>query len=64
MTLLSEYLNANKSMAYSFATSNTPHNKDGRTVISKNDEWNDETEWDELFQSLSEENKQKKDKRL
>lgn len=49
-------------MAYSFATSHTPHNKDGRTVISKNDEWNNETEWDELFQSLSEENKQKKDK--
>ena len=53
MSTLEEYLETNKNKAYSFATSNTKFNENGRPVISKDDEWVNETEWDELFQVLA-----------
>ena len=31
---------------------NTKHNKEGKVVISIDDEWRNETEWDEVFQQL------------
>ena len=53
MSALAEYLVTNKNKAYAFATSNTKCNEDGRPVISKDDEWLGETEWDDLFQLLA-----------
>ncbi len=53
MSALAEYLVTNKNKAYAFATSNTKYNENGRPVISKDDEWVDEAEWDDLFQMLA-----------
>lgn len=52
MSALAHYLETNRKQAYSFATSNTKHDKHGRPAISKDDEWIDESEWDDLFQVL------------
>ena len=49
MTILAKYLDTNKEKAYSFATSNTKYNDEGRPVISTDDEWLNETEWDEFL---------------
>ena len=38
---------------YEFAKNNTKYNNEGRTVISKNDEWLNEKEWDDLFKELN-----------
>lgn len=35
--------------AYKMAMQNTNYNKDGKAVISSDDEWTDETEWDDMF---------------
>lgn len=56
MTVLAEYLKSNKATAYSFATSNTKYNEQNRPVISKDDEWVNETEWNNLFQALEKNN--------
>ena len=53
----SQYLEQNKEAAYDYATNNTPCNASGRPVITKDDEWRGETEWDEMFADLQ--NKQK-----
>lgn len=52
MSALAQYLEANREKAYSFATANTKYNKQGRPVISKDDEWVNESEWDDLFETL------------
>lgn len=41
------------SNAYKLAIQNTKYNKDGRAVISADDEWVKETEWDELFDNIN-----------
>ena len=56
MTTLSQYLEDNKQKVYDIASKNTQYNTCGRPVISKDDEWYDETEWDELFLDLSKKN--------
>ncbi len=38
--------------AYKLAMQNTNYNKEGKTVISSDDEWNDETEWDDIFEQM------------
>ncbi len=38
--------------AYEFARNNTKYNNEGRAIISKDDEWVKETEWDNLFKEL------------
>lgn len=38
---------------YEFAKNNTKYNNEGRAVISKNDEWLNEKEWDDLFKELN-----------
>lgn len=40
-------------MAYDLARQNTKYNKNGEAVISREDEWIEEGEWDALFASLS-----------
>lgn len=41
--------------AYQNAISNTKFNETGKAVISKDDEWVDETEWDDLFEQMKKE---------
>ncbi len=45
---------------YILAMKNTRYNEDGRAVISKDDEWLEETEWDELYEELKKERGLKK----
>lgn len=40
---------------YIFAMKNTKYNEDRKAVISKDDEWLEETEWDELYEELRKE---------
>lgn len=39
--------------AYKLAMKNTKYNKDGEATISSGDEWNDEVEWDDIFQQIT-----------
>ena len=43
--------------SYKMASDNTKYNDDGKAVISENDEWRDEKEWDEVFGQLQKEQK-------
>jgi DNA-damage-inducible protein J len=38
--------------AYQLAMSNTTYNDSGKAVISKDDEWINETEWDEIYEQM------------
>lgn len=38
--------------SYKMASDNTKYNYDGKAVISENDEWRDEKEWDEVFEQM------------
>ena len=52
MSALAQYLKNNREHAYSYATANTKHNEQGRPAVSQNDEWINESEWDNLFDML------------
>ena len=52
MSALAQYLETNRKQAYSFATANTKYSACGRPSVSKEDEWTDESEWDDLFDLL------------
>ena len=41
--------------AYQIAMNNTKYNADGKAIISKKDEWVDETEWDDMFEQMKKE---------
>lgn len=41
--------------AYKLAMQNTSYNKEGRAVISSDDGWTDETEWDNMFEEMKKE---------
>ena len=41
--------------SYTMASDNTKYNYDGKAVISENDEWRDEKEWDEVFEQMQKE---------
>lgn len=41
--------------AYQLAMKNTNYNADGKAVISKDDEWKNETEWDDIFEQMKKE---------
>ena len=55
MSALAQYLDTNRERAYSFASANTKHDEQGRPVVSKDDEWLNESEWDDLFELLKSE---------
>ena len=38
--------------AYQLAMENTKYNKAGKAVISSDDEWAEENEWDEIFEEM------------
>lgn len=60
MSALAQYLETNREQAYSFAAANTRYNKYGHPVISKDDEWAGESEWDDLFELLSQKRQMEK----
>lgn len=41
--------------AYKAAMENTKYNKDGKATVSSDDEWADETEWDDMFEQMKKE---------
>lgn len=41
--------------AYKIALKNTNYNIDGMATISSHDEWNKETEWDDIFEQMKKE---------
>jgi addiction module RelB/DinJ family antitoxin len=41
--------------AYQLAMNNTTYNSESRAVISKDDEWAKETEWDDIFEQMKKE---------
>ena len=41
--------------AYKLAMQNTNYNKEGRAVISSDDDWTEESEWDDMFEQLKKE---------
>ena len=45
--------------AYKLAMQNTNYNKEGKAVISSADEWNDESEWDDMFEQMKREKREK-----
>lgn len=40
------------SKAYQLAMKNTKYSVDGKAVIAKEDEWIEETEWDDMFEQM------------
>lgn len=41
--------------AYKLAMQNTNYNKDGKATISSDDEWAEESEWDDMFNQIKKE---------
>ena len=41
--------------AYKLAMENTKYNKNGKATISSEDEWADESEWDDMFEQMKKE---------
>lgn len=41
--------------AYKAIMANTKYNADGKAVISSDDEWIDESEWDEIYEQMKKE---------
>ena len=41
--------------AYKLAIQNTKYNQNGKAVISSDDEWNEESEWDDMFEQMKKE---------
>jgi hypothetical protein len=48
-----EFLKANKEKIRNITESNTVRNKDGVPVITKDDPWRNETEWDSLYKGFN-----------
>lgn len=49
-------LNGNYSKeAYELARNNTQYNSEGKAVISEEDEWVEETEWDDMYEQMKKE---------
>lgn len=41
--------------AYKLAMKNTKYNTNGKAVLSMDDEWRNESEWDDLFEQMKKE---------
>jgi addiction module RelB/DinJ family antitoxin len=41
--------------AYQLARNNTTYNSDGKAVVTNDDEWVNETEWDDIYQQMKKE---------
>lgn len=51
-TTVDEYIADCNNKAYQLAMNNTTYNSEGRAVISKDDEWAKETEWDDVYAQM------------
>lgn len=47
-----EFIKANKKIIYDIAEKNTERNANGETVISRDDPWFYEDEWDDYYKEL------------
>ena len=43
--------------AYQLAMNNTKYNSEGKPVVEVNDEWRDETDWEDMFEEMKKERK-------
>ena len=43
--------------AYQLAVNNTKYNSAGKAVVELDDEWRDETEWEDMFEEMKKERK-------
>lgn len=43
--------------AYQLAMNNTKYNSEGKAVVELDDEWRDETEWDDMYEQMKNERK-------
>lgn len=43
--------------AYQLAMNNTKYNSEGKAVVELDDEWRDETEWEDMFEEMKKERK-------
>lgn len=41
--------------AYQLAMNNTKYNNEGNAIVEKDNEWRNETEWDDMFDQMKEE---------
>ena len=55
MVTYTEVIKKNKEKIQKIAEANTIRNQDGLPVISKNDPWRKETEWDDLYKEFTKE---------
>lgn len=44
------------SQVYKLAIENTNYNKEGKVIIASDDEWVQETEWDDMFEKMKSNN--------
>ena len=44
-----------REQAYKLAMQNTNYNNNGKAVISSDDEWREESEWDDMFEQMKKE---------
>lgn len=51
-----KFMELNKEKIYEIARKNTVYNAEGHAVITKDDEWRNEDEWDILYEKLMKEN--------
>ena len=49
MSKFDKFMEKHGDKLYAKAKANTKYNKEGYAVISKDDEWVEETEWDEMY---------------
>ncbi len=47
-----KFVSKNKALLFSFAEKNTKYDTQGRAVITADDSWRDENEWDEAYKEL------------
>lgn len=52
MSELTKLLLTDADKVYSFVKENSKHNSKGQPVITKDDEWRNEKEWDYLYDEL------------
>lgn len=52
MSRLAEFIKENKEAVYMLAERNTTRNENGQIVLLENDEWREESEWDDFFDEL------------
>lgn len=52
MSKLSEFISQNRNLCYAMAEKNTPKNPQGKVIVTKEDEWKEEKEWDLHYNRL------------